>query len=260
MIQSLRIYALGFRNAVAARMAYRGDFFTSIILMFLVEFITPLVTALVYRSGASFPGWNLYEVLLIQGVFLLSKGVISPTVSGIIFNTLSKVREGTFDLLLIKPRSTLLMCMVTGYDTEDLGKLAGGAVLFGYALSKLPAPGGWQWFQFGLLFLISLLVYFAFILCFSGIVFQWVGNSRVFEIFDCLTAFGLYPSSIFSKLLQTVIVGIIPVAMIGFFPTAVLLGKPAPGVWIAVAMSLAFWVAGLKYWHFMLGKYTSAGG
>jgi ABC-2 type transport system permease protein len=260
MMTLLRICYQGFRNALAARIAYRGDFLISIFLVFIVEFIIPFVTILIYRSGAAFPGWNLYEVLLIQGVFLLAKGIAAPTVSGIVYNTLSRVREGTFDLLLIKPRSALLMCIVTGYDTEDIGKLVGGSVLFTVALSHLPTPGALQWLQFGLLFLLSLLVYFSFILFFSGIVFQWIGNSRVFEIFDCITAFGLYPSNIFSRTIQTIILGVIPVAMIGFFPAAVLLGKPSPGILISVVMSILFWIVSLKFWNFMLGKYTSAGG
>ena len=246
--------------ALAGRMAYRGDFIISTTMMFIVEFIVPLVTYLVYKSGASFPGWSLYEVLLIQGVFLLAKGIASPTFFGMIFNTLGRVREGTFDLLLIKPRSTLFMLIVTAFDSEDLGKLAGGIILFTISLAHLPPPSWWQWLQFLLLLVLSLVVLFSFSLLMSGSVFKWVGNSRVYEIFDSVTSFGLYPISIFSKALQTIITWVIPITLIGSYPAAVLLGKPSGGVVGACVASIIFLSVSLSFWRFMLKSYTSAGG
>ena len=68
-----KIYLHGMKTALASRMAYRADFFMSIFIMMIVEMFGPLITLLIYSNGASFPGWQQHEVLLLQGVFLLSR-------------------------------------------------------------------------------------------------------------------------------------------------------------------------------------------
>ena len=260
MIKLLKIYLQGIKISLASRMAYRGDFFLSIFIMLIGELIAPLTMFLVYRSGAAFPDWNLYEVLLIQAIFLISKGIASPLFFGILYNTLSRVREGTFDILLIKPHSALFMSMVTAFDTEDFGKFIGGVGLMTIALFNLPRPGLVQWLQFIILMVLSIITLFSFTLIMAGSVFKWVGNSRVFEIFDSITNFGLYPASIFSKSLQLIITSIIPVAIIGFLPASMLLGKPSGGIFEAALSGLVFLAFRLWFWNFMLGKYTSSGG
>lgn len=102
------------RTKLAVQMAYRGHFVLSLILLVAGDLLVPLATLLVYRSGASFPGWTLHEALLIQGVFALAKGIAFPFFFGMISSTLVHVREGTFDLLLLRPRSALFMSMLAG--------------------------------------------------------------------------------------------------------------------------------------------------
>jgi ABC-2 type transport system permease protein len=241
-------------------MAYRGDFFISAFMIVVGDFLVPLVTLMIYATGASFPGWNIYEALLIQAIFMLAKGVAFPCFFGLVWNTLDRVRDGTFDILLLKPRSALYMTLVTGFQTDSIGRLFGGLVLFIIALSHVAAPGLIQWLQFFALFSISLVVLFGFALFMSGIVFQWVGSSRVYEIFDAVSSFGLCPRSIFTKSFQSLVTFVVPVVMIGSMPAAVLLGRPTGDEGIASLLCLVFCGIGLLFWHRMLGKYTSAGG
>jgi ABC-2 type transport system permease protein len=257
---NLRIYLAGVKTALASRMAYRGDFLMSMLIMLLVEMAAPLITFLIYENGATFPGWNMYEALLIQGVFLLGKGIAYPFFFGIVWNTIERVREGTFDLLLIKPKSVLFMAIVTAFDSEDLGKLIGGVTLFTLSLKRLPAPGWGEWLQFFLLFAVTLMVLFGYGLIMAGLGIVWIGNFRVYDIFSSITNFGLYPTAIFSKPLQTIITLIIPIAILGSVPATVLLGRPSAGTLGAVGVGLLFLLFSLVFWQWMLKKYTSVGG
>lgn len=260
MIRNVRLYLQGIKTALASRMAYRGDFFMSMFIMLLVEMLAPLITILVYQNGASFPGWTMYEALLIQGVFLLARGIAFPFFFGIVWNTIERVRDGTFDLLLIKPKSALFMAIVTGFDSEDLGKLFGGIALFALSVSRVPAPGFPEYLQFLALFFISLAVLFGFALILAGLGIVWIGNFRVYEIFFSFVNFGMYPAVIFSKTLQTIITLFIPIAILGFIPAATLLGRPAAGTLGSVIAGIIFLLLSFRFWHWMLKKYTSAGG
>lgn len=193
-------------------------------------------------------------------MFTLAKGIAFPFFFGIVWHTLYHVREGSYDILLIKPRGALFMTMISGFDIDDFGRLVSGGVLFGYALSAMPAPGWSDWLKFGLLFLMSLSVLFSCSLFLSGLLFKWVGSSRVYDIFDSITMFGFYPGTIFSRKFQNLFLYILPIVMIGFLPASILLGRPSEAFAAAVLVCLLFCSAGLWYWHYMLRNYTSAGG
>ncbi|TFE29427.1 ABC transporter permease [Cohnella luojiensis] len=248
------------RTKVAEQMAYRSHFFLSVILLIAGDLLVPMITLLVYRSGASFPGWSMHEALLIQGVFGLAKGIAFPLFFGMVSSTLSLVREGTFDLLLLKPRPALFMTMLNGLDPEDFGRLLSGGVLFGYALSGLPTPTFNGWIHFAALFAASLAVLCAFSLFLSGLLFRWVGSSRVYDIFDSITSFGMYPGTIYAKSFQQLLTYVIPVGIIAFVPASALLGRTGWGTLGAAAAAALFIAAGIAYWHRMLRGYTSAGG
>lgn len=255
-----RIYLQAAKTAVASRMAYRLDYFLSISIMLFFEMVGPMVTVLIYGAGVSFPGWNLYEALLIQAIFLLAKGIAFPFFFGMVWNTLRRVQEGTFDLLLIKPQPVLFMAIVTGFDAEDLGKLIGGTGLFVISITHLAPPSPLQWVSFVFIFCFSLIVMFAFAVLMAATGMIWIGNSRLYELFNTLTSFGIYPSSIFSKNIQVVISYIIPIGMIGSFPASVLLGRPAPEALIGIGISVLFLALSLLFWKIMMSRYTSAGG
>lgn len=256
----LKIYLHGMKTALASRMAYRGDFIMSMLIMMIVELFGPLVTILIYHNGASFPGWEQHEVLLLQAVFLLSRGIAFPFFMGMVWNTIGRVQEGTYDLLLIKPRSILQMSIITAFDSEDLGKLMGGILLFLYAMRKVPPMPFLNWVSFLLLFVFSLVSMFAFGLFMSGLGIVWIGNYRIYDIFMTVMEFGLYPRSIFSKFFQTFITYVIPVSLLGSFPASALLGKPSTGVIGATICSLVFLGGGLLFYGRMVRNYTSTGG
>lgn len=260
LVIAVKIYIIALKNSFAARMAYRADFFFSSLMIMVAELLIPFLTLLIYRTGASFPGWSIYEMLLLQGIYMLSRGVAGFLFFGLVWNTLDRVREGTYDLLLIKPRSVLFLAVATGFEPDSIGTMAGGLMVMLYSFNVLPVPGIWEWGRFLLLFLFSVLALFSFALIMAGSVFKWVGNSRIYEIFDSITIFGNYPRSIFPRTFQAILSYILPIAMIGFFPAAALLGKSSDGVFPAMLVCLIFAALSFAFWRWMLSKYTSAGG
>ncbi|MFW6238046.1 MAG: ABC transporter permease [Halanaerobiales bacterium] len=261
MIHTINIFFSGTRVALSSRMAYRGDFVIRLFVMLIGDLLFPMITTLIYRSGASFPGWTLTEVLLVQGLFMLVKGLSFPFFFGMIQEILERVREGTFDLMLIKPCSVMYLSIVRSFNLEYFGSFFGGLALFIYALRNLGreiAPLSWLYFFILSGFAILLLLSFTLIM--SGTLFKWVGNSRIYEMFEAVSKFCLYPKSIYSQAFQNIISYIIPIAMIAFFPAAALLERLNPAVIISAAVCLVFFLLSRIFWHVMLKQYTSAGG
>lgn len=260
MKRVLHIYLSALKISFATRMAYRADFFVSTLIILISELGLPFITLLIYETGSSFPDWSLHETLLLQGTFMLSRGIANLTFFGIVWNTLSRVREGTYDLLMIKPCSVLFLSLAGGFEPDSIGTISGGILVTVFSLSKIPAPGLINWAGYFMFLIFSLLVLFSFALIMAGSLFKWVGNSRIYEIFDSVASFGNYPRSIFSKSFQAILSYIVPVAAIGFFPASALLGKATDNALAVLLVCLIFLAFSLFFWNKMLSSYTSAGG
>ncbi|MEG0692545.1 MAG: ABC-2 family transporter protein, partial [Oscillospiraceae bacterium] len=94
----------------------------------------------------------------------------------------------------------------------------------------------------------------------AATTFKWVGNSRIFEIYDSLTILGRYPGTIYHKLLMNITIFVFPVAAMGFFPAASLLGRSQPWMYWAFMPALLFFLLGLWLFRKMIRLYQSAGG
>jgi ABC-2 type transport system permease protein len=248
--------SLGF----ATRLANRFDFVSSLLVMLGIELLPSLVTVLIYGNGLSFPGWSVREAVLIQAVFLMAKGVAYPFLGGMVWNTSEMVREGTFELLLLKPRHPLLLAMVQAFDAEDLGKLCGGLGLFTWCLSGLPGPSAAQASLFGLLFVGSLILFGACLVTMASVLLVWVGNARIHEVFETLSALGQYPPLILPRRLRGLATAPLPLLGFAVLPASALLGRIEDAWQWATLSALVLLLLSLLLWNRMLRRLASAGG
>lgn len=260
MKRFFKMYRVAIRMAVSSAMAYRADFIVNFLITLVSNFFVPLVTILIYGAGASIPGWNVYEALLIQSVFMLCTGFCSPFFYNMVWVTMGYVKDGAYDLLLIKPCPAIAITMAHSFELGSLGVLLGGLSMFFISLSQLPPPSPLGWLCFVFFLLMGAVVLFGMICLMAASAFKWVGNGRIFEIFDSVSQFGRYPATIFPRWLVTVVTYVFPVAMIGFFPASALLGEIDPMVFWAAVPCILFMLFGVFVFQKMVHSYQSAGG
>jgi ABC-2 type transport system permease protein len=220
----------------------------------------PLITILIYNSGASFPGWSFYEVLLIQSIFTLSLGLAWILFSNVLWSTMQYIREGSFEVVLLRPVNPLFFLIATNFDTGSFGLLIGGGVMFGIAISHTGISSPAAVAQFLLLVAAGFAVMTGFQMIMAATSFKWVGNSRLPDILDSIISFGKYPVSIFPRAVKTMASFIIPVGMIGFYPASALLGRLEPLVIISVVPCVLFMLFGIWLYHYMVKLYEGVGG
>jgi len=256
----LALHLEGIRLGIAVRLTNRVDFAASLLVMMGMEFVPTLITALLYGSGRAFPGWSLHEALLIQGVFLVAKGIAYPLFGGMVWNTGEMVRDGSFELLLLQPRHPLQTCMARAFDAEDLGKLAGGIMLSGWCLSRLPAPTAMQLAGFAVFFALSIALFLASIVAMGSLLIVWVGNYRVYEIFDTIASLGQFPIAVLPPRLRGLAVAGFPFAAFAVIPASSLLGRSVEGAWMAVVSVALLLGLSLWFWNRLLRRLVGAGG
>jgi ABC-2 type transport system permease protein len=256
----LHIYKTCVATAIARALAYRLNFMFSMFITLCFNLLFPLTTILVYRSGARFPGWNFYEVLLIQSIFTLSLGLACVLFSNVLWSTMQHIREGSFEVVLLRPVNPLFFLIATNFDTGSFGLLIGGGVMFGIAVSHTGIVSLAAVPQFLFLFAGGFAVMTGFQMIMAATSFKWVGNDRLPDILDSILSFGKYPISIFPRAVRTLASFIIPVGMIGFFPASALLGRLDPVAFISVIPCILFMFFGIWLYHYMVKLYEGVGG
>jgi len=241
-------------------LTYRLNFVLSMVITFCFNAFFPLVTLLVYRAGASFPGWNIYEVLLMQSVFTLSNGLAQIMFSGVLWTTMQHIREGSFEIVLLRPVNPLFFLIASNFDPGNAGLIIGGGVLFAFSLAHTGIASLAAVPQFLLLFAGGFAVMAGLQMIMAATSFKWVGNSRIPEIFDSIMTFGKYPATIFPQAVKSIATFVIPVGMIGFFPAGALLGRLEPTALFAVVPSVLFMFFGIWLYQYMIKLYEGVGG
>jgi len=260
MKRFLSIYKTCITIAIARSLTYRLNFVLSMLISLGFNVFSPLAAILIYRAGASFPDWNIYEVLLIQSVFLLSNGLAHIMFSGVFWTTIQHSREGSFEIVLLRPLNPLFFLIVSNFDPESFGLIIGGGVLFAFSIAHTGIASLTAVAQFLLLFAGGFAVMAGMQMLMAATVFKWVGNSRIPEIFESIMNFGRYPVMIFPKAIRSIITFVIPVGMIGFFPASALLGQFEPAALIAVAPCILFMLFGIWLYQYMVRLYEGVGG
>lgn len=256
----IKIYLVCLKTALGQAAAYRADFFIGCVITFLSNLLFPLATVLIYANGASFPGWNMWEVLLIQSIYSMSNGISAMVLSSVMWVTMNHIRAGSFETILLKPVSPLFYIVASNFDISSMGMFAGSLIMTIIAASYTGIAGVSGFVGFLVLFIGGLMVVGGLDLIMAAISFKWVGNSRIPEIFSSISSFGKYPLEIFPKEVKIITSMLIPVAVIGFFPASALLGRCDEKVFFTLIPCALFFVFGIWLYHKMIQLYEGVGG
>ncbi len=260
MRRFFRIYFSCVKTSLSRITTYRANFLLSVFITLAGNLAFPLVTILIYNAGAEFPGWSFYEVLLIQSIFTVSSGIASILFNGVLWETMGHIREGTFEIVLLKPLNPLFYLISSNFEPECIGVILGGGTLFVLAIMNVEITSIYYVFAFIIMFISGVFVMTGFSLLMAATSFKWVANSRIPEIFDSIKTFGKYPMGIFPTAIRSIITFIIPVGMIGYYPAEAILGRADIYTFWAIIPCVIFMVIGVVTYQLMIKLYEGVGG
>jgi len=149
----IRIYIECIKISISTALTYRLNFLLDNFIMLVSNILFPLFTLLIYGSGAEFPNWSLYEVLLIQAVFTMSTGIANILFNGVLWATMRHIIEGSLEIVLIKPVDCLFFLTASTIEFSSIGLFLGGLVIFVVALPHIGPVSILMVLQFIVLFL-----------------------------------------------------------------------------------------------------------
>ena len=211
-------------------------------------------------------GWGFGEVAVLYGVVGTAFALADAITRGFdVFGT-EFVRTGAFDRLLLRPRSTALQLL--GHELRlRAGRLAQAVVVLaiGAGLTHL------HWTPRAVLLLLAALgggvALFTGILVLQATLAFWAVESL--EIANILTYGGVqaaqYPLDIYAAWLRNLLIFIVPIGGVAYFPVVGMLGRPDPlgppdwALYLTPAAGFAFLAVSLWIWTFGVRHYTSTG-
>jgi len=266
VVDALALYRRLLGAQLRAQLQYRASFALDISGAFLISFVDFLAVLVIFHNVPQLSDWSVHEV-----AFLYAMAAISFALTDVVIGYLDvfpqRIRDGSFDVLLLRPRSTLFQVVTSELSLRKVGKLLQGVIVLGYALSNLDI----HW-NAGRVIMLAVMIPAA-ALIFGAI---WIaGSCTAFwtteggEFTNGFTYGGQflaqYPIDIYGVWLRRFLAYFVPIGFVCYFPSLYILGKDdtlglpdALQFASPVVAVLTAAVAGLL-WQLAVRRYRSTG-
>ena len=251
---------------IRGQMQYRLSFFFQTLGQFLVTFSEFVVMWTLFQRFHQLGDWNFAEVAVFYGLVGVSFAIADSISTG--FDRFGPmVRDGTFDRILLRPRSLILQIAGQDFTPKRIGRFIQAFVALIWGLSQLEVDlTVWRYGLIGAIVLSNVVVFVSLFLV-QATISIWTIESL--EAMNSLTYGGAevarYPMTIYSEWVRKLFTYIVPLACCSYFPVVALLGqKDALGTGLAFQvcaplLCIPFAVLCVQFWRFGVRHYTSTG-
>jgi len=257
-----RYIDLSFRG----QMQYRMSFVMMTVGNFLgsgIEFVA--ILALFDRFG-SLRTWSLPEVAFFYGLVNLAFSLTDAVSRG--FDDMGHlVKQGEFDRLLLRPRSTVLQLIGKELTLKRIGRFVQGAVVLAWSIMNLNIDWTISSVLLAIFTILCGACFFLGLFIILGTLTFWTTESL--EIMNALTYGGIetskYPLSIYRDWFRSFFTMVIPMGCVTYFPVVAILGRSDPlGTsvtfqYISPIFGPIFFLLTLQLWRFGVRHYRSTG-
>lgn len=202
-------------------------------------------------------GYSLQQTIF----FFLTFNLID-VISQFLFREVYRFRplivSGSFDLVLVKPMSTLFRSLMGGADVLDLFTIP-PLVFAVYYVGMQMGPTSTQVILYVLLVLNGLLIATAFHIATLSLGIATLEIDHTIMIYRDLTNLGRLPIDIYQQPLRGILTYLVPVGIMISLPVKALIGLVSTtGVLVSIGLGFLMLILSLRFWNFALTKYTSA--
>lgn len=247
-------------------MQYRASFVMLSLGHLVICAIEFLSIVMLFGRFGSIRGWSLAEIGLFYGISATSFALAEITMRG--FDAFpSMVKTGSFDRLLLRPRSTVLQLVGQELRLIRIGRFSQGLIVLLWATSTLAVV--WTPAKVALLVAAELggMCLFAGLFVIQATISFWTIESL--EIMNTVTDGGKeaaqFPLTIYRPWFQRFFTMVVPIACLNYLPGMVILGRtdtsgmPPLLHWLSPLAGPIFFIAALQFWKLGVRHYCSTG-
>lgn len=266
-MNEMRIAFQSLKMSIRGRLQYRVDSLVATLAVFVRESANIIVIYLALLKFDKINGWNIDEMLFLFSILFLTYAIVVALFADL-RDFSSMIREGRFDRLMIRPRGLLFQLILNNADvlaTAGHGTL--GVLLFVISAGRV----GIEWNMVTIFYYVSaiiggVLIQGGIFIFFSALSFYFVETHSIREIFYWnVRKFAGYPISIYSKVIQLLMIYVVPFAFVNYFPAQYLLRKedmaqyPEIFMYMAPVVGVVIYLLTYGFWRVSVKRYTSTG-
>lgn len=263
----IRIAIQSLKMSIRGRLQYRVDSLVAALAVFVRESTNIIVIYLALLKFDKINSWNINEMLFLFSILFLTYAIVVALFADL-RDFSCMIREGRFDRLMVRPRGLLFQLILNNADvlaTAGHGTL--GILLFVFSAGRV----GIHWDIPTILYYVSaiiggVLIQGGIFIIFSALSFYFVETGSIREIFYWnMRKFAGYPISIYNKLIQMIMIYVVPFAFVNYFPAQYLLRKEdmvlynESYMYIAPLVGVGIYVLAYIFWRISVKRYTSTG-
>lgn len=250
MMDDFKLYGRIIWMTLKSQMEYRLSFILMSLGHFCITFIEFLGMYALFQRFNQIEGWSLYEVSVFYGFINVSFALAEGIGRGFdIFH--QQVKKGTFDRMLLRPRSINLQIISQEVQIMRIGRLAQGLIVMVFGFSHMEHV---ITFYNVFLLIYSLgcaVAFFIGLMIFQATLSFWSVESL--EIMNAFTYGGVqtaqYPMDIYRRWFQKIFIFVIPIGSVSYFPlSAILRGE---NLWLGLLTPLI----GMVFFFLSLGSF-----
>ena len=245
---------------------YRTSFAVFLVASFIINVFDFVGIAVLFSNTETLGDWTLNEVAFLYGSAGVCFGLADLAIGSI--ETLSiKIKDGSFDVLLIRPVNALVNLCATEFSYRRFGKVTQALIVFVIAL----AVNDIDWSPLRLLAVAVMIVSGTVIAGATWVITAsiafWLVNTR--EVGNAFTYGGgtatAYPLHVFEQWLRVLLTYILPLVFVSYLPALYILDIESPlGVpdwlrWGSPMAALAMVIVARRVWQLGLRRYQSTG-
>ncbi len=266
MADALAVYARLVGAQVRSQLQYRVSFALDLAGTFLISFLDFIAVLIIFDNVPELDGWTLHEVAFLYASTCVSFALVDVVIGHLdLFPRM--IREGTFDLILVRPRGTLFQVIASDFSMRKLGKAVQGMIVLVFALGGLEVDWNAGRAAMTLVMVLAGAAIFTAVWVAGATIAFWTVDGGEFT--NGFTYGGnfmtQYPISIYGEWVRRFLAYLIPMAFVCYFPSLYILDKPDPlelprALQFAspVVAVVAAVVSGV-IWRFAVRRYRSVG-
>ncbi len=259
----MKIYFKYLKILIKKELQYRTSFILLAVGQFFVPFIIFVGIYLLFLRFPNVGGWSLYEVALTYAIIHIAFSISECFGRGFdVFST--NIKSGTFDRILLRPRSTILQVFGTRFEFSRIGRLLQAIIVLIYAIYHLNID--WSIMKtITLMFMIisGIIIFIGIFMIGATFAFWTIEGLEVINIFsDGGRAMAQYPLTIYNKFIRKFFTFVIPLGTVNYLPLMFVLDKVNENKFIYMLtplLGILFIIPCITIWNHGVKHYKSTG-
>lgn len=265
-MHAVQLYARYASLSLRGQMAYRASFLMQTAGQFLITGVEFLGIWALFNRFGQIRGWTLAEVAFFYGLISITWSIADAMSRGFdVFG--ATVKNGDFDRILLRPRSTIVQLFGYELTLRRVGRFAQGLAVLVFAVAMLDITWSAPRLALLLLAVIGGVCLFIGLMILEATSAFWTTESL--EVWNAFTYGGVtmsqYPLEIYRPWFRRFFLFVIPLGCVSYLPGVAILGRPDPlGTppplqWMAPCAGPIFLLICLKIWRLGVRHYQSTG-